>query len=62
MDSQTPTPPADADTYTSPERELALGSSARREAGLRLAMNERLARLNALCKQMTAIVGAANKA
>ncbi|MDQ2761559.1 MAG: hypothetical protein M3Y17_14345 [Actinomycetota bacterium] len=60
MDQQTPAPYVST-AGTSPEQELEHGSRARREADWRLGMDERLTRLNELCKQMTAIVGAAKR-
>jgi hypothetical protein len=43
------------------EPDLEVATRRRLERDLRLAMSERLARAHALCKQMTAIAGAARR-
>jgi hypothetical protein len=43
------------------DAELQDASRARREADRALSMSERLARLHELCKQMTAVAGAAKR-
>jgi hypothetical protein len=54
--------PTDAAGAPEPDaRELEAGSRARLEADLRLTMAQRLEQLDALCRQFTAIAGAARR-